>query len=306
MDFALALIEKKLLQTRHNAVYDYRFQQTLAAAPWQEWLSKAGYFEVADVYKTEFSAWLNSGELNSVVGLERFEFCDLINGTTQGFDEAYYRYAGRRLRVLRGEYAYHRRVVSDAVFYEDQPLDANDYMIISWPFCGDGYNVCAINVILDQCAKLGVPVIIDGAWYGTCGGVHIDLRHPAITEAVFSLTKSTGTGNIRSGVRYSNYNDNLPIRQQNNYNHLVLGAAQIGLWMMRHFNPDWQYTHYRQWQTQLCDSLGVKPSLCVHIAIADGSEDWHQQFRIDDKHCKIGIRDALKAMRKGELTCPTK
>ena len=37
---------------------------------------------------------------------KRYTRRDITIGTTQSFDEAYFRYAGRRLRMFRGEYAY--------------------------------------------------------------------------------------------------------------------------------------------------------------------------------------------------------
>lgn len=304
-EFIEQLLADNLVQTRHNAVYDYAFQKALAAAPWQQWLSEPGYFEVAELYKSTITDWIQTNSCNSVTGIRRFKHRDLINGTTQAFDEAYYRYKTLRLRTRRGEYAYHKRVVTNSVFLEDEPLQRGDWIILSWPFCGTGDNPKDITVLLDSALDLDVPVLIDCAWYGTCRDIHIDLTHPAITEAAFSLTKSTGTGNIRSGVRYSNYEDNLPIRQQNNYNHLVLGAAQIGLWMMQHFPSDWQAVQYTSRQQKLCDALGVTASKCVHIALADGSAEWHKQFLIDGAYYKLGLKDALKAVRKNQLTWPT-
>ena len=100
------LIEKDLISNKHNAIYDYKFQTTLRDAPWSEWLDKPGYFEVADAYKERIFEWIHENEFNTVHGLEQFKYCDLINGTTQAFDEAYFRYANRRLRMLRGEYAF--------------------------------------------------------------------------------------------------------------------------------------------------------------------------------------------------------
>ena len=313
--FAELLIEKDLISNKHNAIYDYKYQTTLRDAPWSEWLDKPGYCEVADAYKERIFEWIHENEFNTVHGLEQFKYCDLINGTTQAFDEAYFRYANRRLRILRGEYAYHKRVLTDYVYLDainnddlemseldfDNPIQEHDWVIMSLPFAGNGNVPLGYRAILDDCYRLGVPVLIDCAWYGTCMDIHVDLTHPAITEVAFSLTKSTGTGNIRSGVRFSNYDDNLPIRQQNNYNHLVLGAAQIGLHMMKHFPSDWQIKNYRNLQVDLCRKLNVMPSNCVHIALADGSEDWHQQFLVDQRYYKIGIRKALKALKKNEL-----
>ena len=40
------MLDKDLFQTKHSAIYDPEFQKHLAEAPWKEWLSKPGYFEV--------------------------------------------------------------------------------------------------------------------------------------------------------------------------------------------------------------------------------------------------------------------
>ena len=101
------MLDKKLFQTRHNAIYDPEFQKHLANAPWKEWLSKPGYFEVKEEYLEKIDAWLHNSENNTLTGLDNFKTHDLIHGTTQAFDEAYYRHANRRLRIFRGEYAYH-------------------------------------------------------------------------------------------------------------------------------------------------------------------------------------------------------
>ena len=80
----------KVFRNKHNAIYDPAFQKHLASAPWKEWLSQPGYFEVQDMYVERFIDWMYSSKLNRL-------------GTTQSFDEAYFRYAGRRLRMFRGE-----------------------------------------------------------------------------------------------------------------------------------------------------------------------------------------------------------
>ena len=103
-------LDKKLFLTKHAAIYDPEFQDRLWNAPWQDWLSKSGYFNVKDEYIETIDKWIyNSNEIK-FNGLDRFKYKDLIHGTTQAFDEAYYRYKERRLRTYRGEYAYHKRV----------------------------------------------------------------------------------------------------------------------------------------------------------------------------------------------------
>ena len=89
------MLDKDLFQTKHSAIYDPEFQKHLAEAPWKEWLSKPGYFEVRKEYLEKIHKWIHSTELNVVKGLDRFKYRDMINGTTQAFDEAYYRYSNK-------------------------------------------------------------------------------------------------------------------------------------------------------------------------------------------------------------------
>ena len=84
------LIDNNLLRNKHNAVYDYEFKEALRDAPWKEWLSEDTYFECKDEYLEKINAWLHNTDNNSLKGLDNFKQHDLIHGTTQVFDEAYY------------------------------------------------------------------------------------------------------------------------------------------------------------------------------------------------------------------------
>ena len=84
-------LDKTLYQNKHSSLYDYEFQKHLAKAPWKEWLSESGYFEVKTEYLEAIHKWIHSTELNEIKGLDRFKHRDMISGTTQAFDEAYYR-----------------------------------------------------------------------------------------------------------------------------------------------------------------------------------------------------------------------
>ena len=157
------LIENDLVRSKHNAVYDFEFKQALTDAPWKEWLSQDTYFECKEEYLEKIHNWLHDTKNNSLTGLENFEHHDLIHGTTQAFDEAYFRYKERRLRVFRGEYAYHRRVFTNHLFintatdeYVDT-IDENDWVIISVPFCGTGgLPPQHYQQVLDDALKVGV------------------------------------------------------------------------------------------------------------------------------------------------------
>lgn len=289
---------KSLISQKTNAVYDYEFIKKLQMLPWTEWLKTENTFRIKDTYLEYIHNWIHSSKLNKISNLERFSARHIINGTTQTFDEAYHRYAHRRLRFFRGEYAYHRRCFSNWCFIEDEPLAKNDYIILSFPFCSTGEQHLEQNSILKQCETLGIPVIIDCAYFGTCHGLTFDFISSSIESVSFSLSKGIGLGDIRSGIRYSNWNDNSPISQQNNYNHTVLCAAKIGIYMMEHFSPDHIPNKFKKSQESVCRDLNILTTPCIHLGLGN-PEEW-SDYLVDNKYLRLGLREAVK-MRYKEL-----
>lgn len=299
--FKERFIQENLLTRKTHAIYDYEFIKTLQKVPFAEWMSHPAPFRCREEYLKHYDQWIQSSTLNSITGLEHFLRRDLINGTTQTFDEAYFKYAHRRLRVFRGEYRYHMRTVNNWKFIEDESLESGDYVIVSTPFCSTGDIHPELQHILDACWALRIPVIIDMAYFGTCNGIQFDVSHPAIESVSFSLSKGTGLGDIRSGIRYSNLNDNNPICQQNNFDHTVLLAAKVGLYMMQNFSPDFIPLRYGETQKAVCEKLHLQPTKCMHLALGDSSWD---DFSIDGKYNRIGLRELVrseyKKSKKGE------
>lgn len=286
-----------LITNKTFAIYDYAFIKALQKIPWSDWLGQEKTFRIREEYLSKFHDWIKSSSLNSVHGLERFTARHLINGTTQSFDEAYHRYANRRLRFFRGEYAYHRRCFKNWKFIEDAPLDKDDFVIISYPFCSTGNKHLNYDQVLEHCTHLKIPVVIDCAYFGTCQDLNIDVSSPCIESVSFSLSKGTGLGDIRSGIRYSFFDDFFPISQQNKYDHTVLAAAKIGLYMMSEFTPDFIPQKYRIAQIAVCQELNIQPTPCMHLGNAQQHENW-ASYLVDDKYYRIGLRDAVKAKSK--------
>lgn len=257
---------------KHPALYDYQFQLHLADAPWKEWLSQPNYFDINEEYIEEFKKWINKSKNNSITGLECFSKTDVIIGTTQAFDEAYFRYRNRRLRIFHNEYGYHNRNIN-CTFLDDNgnyiPLEDNDWVILSVPFSGTGNIALYQNMLLTDAYQKNIPVLIDCAWFGTCRNINFDFTNPAITEVVFSLSKGIGLGNMRTGLRFSNYQDGY-IRQQNNYKHLVKSNMQLGLWQMNKFSPDYVTDKYIDAYKKMCKDLDIQQTWCMHVAGYNG------------------------------------
>jgi hypothetical protein len=295
----IQLIESGLVGQKTNAVYDAKFNKIFKSIPWQQWFAEHNDpLDCKSEYLDTYKQYLSAMKSNHISGLDRFSQFHLINGTTQTFDEAYYKYSNRRLMMYRGEYAYHRRIVHDWAFIEDTPIQPNDYVIVSVPHCTTGDVPVDFYEMLDTCARLKVPVIVDCAYIGTCCDVAVDLEHPAIESVSFSLTKGTGTGHIRSGIRFSNIIDDMPICQQNRYNHTILGAAKVGIYFMKELqSPDYIPNIYRTHQLSICEEFGITPTKCMHIALGDA--DW-EEFIVDGYY-RIGIRNLVKARKQGTI-----
>jgi len=314
MNPSFASLIGTLFTNKSFSIYDPEYQKHLQEAPWKYWLSQNNYFNVKDEYIETFVQWIHSSKNNSfsdslTFKSQRYQRRDIIVGTTQSFDEAYFRYHNRRLRLFRGEYGYHRRCYKNQLWLDHcdgtwaDPLDEKDWIIISHPFCGTGDEHPKFKDLLDRCSAKQIPVVVDCAWFGTCFNINFDFEHPAISEVSFSLSKGIGLGSMRTGLRFSNYSlsEQMPIAQQNLYNHLVLDNCQIGLWQMSQFDPDWSYRKYIKWYQMLCKAYKIKNTKCLHISLLDIHNEYTKFFLIDNIYARVGVREALKAMRRKEL-----
>lgn len=254
---------------KHPALYDYNFQKSLASAPWTEWLSNGPYFEIYDEYLTNIESWIHSSKLNMVLGLDNFLKKDVIIGTTQTFDEAYFRYSSKRLRVFSHEYGYHKRNflnLKELNFDNTYvPLEHGDWVIVSLPFSGNGNVSKFYNTLIEDATNKNIPVVLDCAWFGTCKNIKIDATHTCIESVSFSLSKGMGMGYMRTGIRYSNLTSG-PINQQNNYKHLVFSNMQLALHQMKNFSPDYVQEKYGRVYSKMCNDLGFEETNCIHVA----------------------------------------
>lgn len=294
------LEEHGLISKKTHAIYDYAFILALQNMPWNSWYDSPDGVRCQGEYLEFYPEWISQSRRIRFWGLERFSKRHLINGTTQTFDESYLRYSHRRLRFFKGEYAYHRRVFKNWAFIEDYPLEKNDFIIVSAPFCSTGEIHSDMQSTLKVATAMKIPVIIDCAYFGTCESMEMDLSEPCIESVSFSLSKGLGLGDIRSGIRFSNWDDDFPIAQQNRYQHTIQGAAKVGLYMMQQFHPDFIPDKYAETQKQVCDELGLRPTPCLHLALGNGGREW-KEYLVDGIYQRVGIRQLVKARFKKEI-----
>lgn len=209
--------------------------------------------------------WIASTRLNSVRGLDVFDSVTCSQGTTESFDKFYMRHPNRRFRCYRGEYLYHTLCWTasghDWSFIDDGPLAENDAVVLSWPFADTG-DKKHHDSLLDQCAGLGIPVLIDCAFFGICADHQFDFDHPAITDVCFSLSKALPVSYLRIGVRFSrDTRDGLNVYGNTHYVNKF--SAAVGLRLFDIQTPDDVYDQYRAQQIAWCNQYGLRPSQCV-------------------------------------------
>ena len=232
-------------------------------------------------FLTEYRAWIMKTNNNRVTGLDEYKYACFTNGTTEAFDKFYAKHSTRRFRFFKGEYLYHRLSCRnnkfDWEYLEDKKLTKDDAVIISLPFSDTGNKHTNMDFILQNCTALGIPVLLDCAYFGVCNDFNFDLTHQCITDVTFSLSKSLYAAHLRIGMRLTREDDDDPLFVTNKIGYVNRASAHIGRKLIKRFSPDYIYNKYRARQLEICNILNVEPSNCVLFGIGDNK--WNEYNR---------------------------
>lgn len=231
--------------------------------------------DIKDRFLDQYQTWIRSTELNAVKGLDAFPVAAYSLGTSESFDKFYMKNATRRFRCFRGEYMYHqvawRNYFPNWSFIEpDAPIEANDAVCISLPFSDTGNIHVEMHVLLNECDRLGVPVLVDMAYFGICQGIIIDLDRPCITDVVFSLSKCFPVPALRIGMRLTREDDDDTLLVHHKTNYINRLGAGVGLEFIQRYGPDWNVITYSQNQSIFCNTLQSIESNTVIFGIDEG------------------------------------
>ena len=253
-------------------------------------------YDIQEEFLDTFPQWIASSLLNKVDGINSFPFKFVSLGATQTLDWFHYECARNnwRLRLLRGEYPYNRDVHEfDWDWFieeEGEPLSKGDAVIMSVPFSGAGHIHPRYYDILETCDSLGIPVMIDCAWFGTCYDLQWSVNFNSIKLVTFSTTKGLGTGQYRSGICFSKWKYG-PLNVQTQWHHGIHMNTYIGNLLMQNFSPDTVPNLYKDAQHEVCKYFGLTPTPTIHIA-SGIKPDWNF-FSRDDSYNRINIKDPL-------------
>jgi hypothetical protein len=214
--------------------------------------------EFCETYKQWIQASSNKLTFN------KFKYSVFSNGTTQAFEMFYIKHKHRRFRCFRGDYIYHQLAWKNNAFswcyIDDDAILTNDAVVISLPFANTGNIHYLTEMVLNQCDRYEVPVLIDCVYFGTSINLHYDLDRDCITDIVFSLSKTFPVANARIGMRLTKVDDDdlMFVYDKINYNNRL--SAKLGIELINKFQPDYITNIYRSQQLDFCKQLGVEPS----------------------------------------------
>lgn len=241
-------------------------------------------------FLSKYQSWITNSSLNNLRGLTKFTSAAYSNGTTDGFDHFMLQNHTKRFRCFKAEYMYHkaswRNNFSNWRNIEDEPLAKGDAVVISMPFSDTGNIHPLTHEVLDQCDELGIPVLLDSAFYGVSGNIDFDYDRECITDVTFSLSKTFGVANMRIGMRLRRVDndDGLLINTKNNYTNRL--SAGVAIKLLDKYNADYNYTRYRKTQLDFCNQLGVEPSLhSVIFGISDSKYKEYNRGGLTNRIC---------------------
>ena len=252
-----------------------------------------------DEFCDTYWRWIQASP-STLRGVEDFTCRAYSQGTTEAFDKFYIRHAHRRFRIWKGEYAYHKIMFKSGLrwaWLDDDEIRPFDAVIVSVPFADSG-DVYRYAETVEQCEKLGVPVLVDLCWFGTVLSIDINLQYECIREITFSLSKTFPISRHRIGMRLSRETyeeDGLLAYRRDNY--LNYYSQRVGIEVMRYFSASYIPNRYQKAQERLCKEIQATPSLSV--CLATGGDNWSHLNR-GGPHNRLCLSGELVEYRQAD------
>lgn len=231
-------------------------------------------------YLDQFELWIKSSSHNKVVGLENFShkaYCAGVNDAIAGFVSRHVKQ--KRIRFGRAEFVGAKinsnAMQADWCWLEDDEIKANDAVILSWPYAGNGNEIPGQPELLDRCQQLGVPVMIDLAYFGISHGMTFDISQSCITDVAVSLSKPLNVP-LRLGMRFTReyHDDNIQsLSDLKIYNRM---AVNIGIELLKNFSHDWLINKYLPIYQNICTKLNLQSTPTITLALGNSLE--HKEF----------------------------
>lgn len=225
--------------------------------------------------------WLLDSPYHTVSGLDLMCYSAFCPGTTDAFGEFISRYPNRRVRVSRSDFVLTpilaRAYGRELYYLEYGELASNDCVIASVPFSGNGTTMPGWDRLLDQADALGVPVFIDGAYFGISHDCYYPLERKCVTDFAVSLSKNLAGNPLRLGMRFTkdNVDDGVTAGLIGSDIFDRLGAY-ISIELLKKYPHAWLIDRLKPISQQICHELGLTATNTVTIGL--GGDEYRQEF----------------------------
>jgi hypothetical protein len=178
-----------------------------------------------------------------------------------------------------------RNLPVDWKYIEDGQLHANDAVVLSTPFSDTGNVHPETDRLLDECDHLGIPVLIDSAFFGLCQNIKFNYDRPCVTDVVFSLSKTFPVSHVRIGMRLTRVDDDDSLLVHHKTSYINRFGCGLGIELLNQWGPDYNCEKWGQTQERLCKELGVTPSNTVIFGIDSGNYPQYNRGRDTNRLC---------------------
>lgn len=237
----------------------------------------------------KYCEWIKSSKKNQLLGIDQFPVACFSLGTSESFDKFYLKHHRRRFRCFRGEYMYHaaawRNYFPDWCYLEQDDLHHNDAVVLSLPFSDTGNIHPESQNLLARCDDLGVPVLMDAAFFGICHDIKFDYDIPCITDITFSLSKTFPISHVRIGMRLTRHDDDDSLLVHHKSSYINRIGAGIGLELLDRWGPDYNHDRWHAQQQDFCQKLNVTASNTVIFGLDTGDRPQYNRGTSTNRLC---------------------
>ena len=261
-----------------------------------EWMGNA---QTTQDFLDAHTAWIKSGTLNTMSGLDLFPHRTIIHGCTEALTDYHWHFRNHRLRLFRGEYHYNAMSAENFTWMHEDELREGDALIMSLPFFWFGFEHPDYDKTMKICTEKNIPVLIDCCYYGMCHDIDFRLDYPCIEAVCFSLSKTFGLGSFRVGTLFSKNGGPSHVQTLQDWNYTTQVAAKVSMELMEQFSPQFLVNKYRSTHLELCEEYNIKPTNSLILGNGDYpyDPDWPALGKIDyhgETIWKWGLRDVLR------------
>jgi len=250
-----------------------------------------------ETYTQNYSKWIQSSKLNNLKNLNKFKSIQYTHGTAQSFDFFYLKHHKKRFRIFRGDFMYHQimfRFSMDWDYIFDDELREGDAVILSLPFSDYGDIHPFTDMILSECDKLNIPVMIDCAYMVMARNINFDFNKKCIEAVCFSLSKGFyGAEKLRIGLRFTKEYVDDGVEVFNSFKFVNHAGLYVGIKLFEKFETDYIQNKYYKKQLKICKELDIQPSKCVIFGIADKRDKRFDEYNRGTDWRRICISEKL-------------